>query len=125
MHRTHIPQPIRHARPERSRRDGWTPDRQLDFLDMLARTGSVTKSARAAGMSRESAYRLRRRDPRGLFSLGWARAMRPVRVPPRREEVVEGHIRAIERACGGQAVNLRLKALEGQFRDHRSQAESS
>ena len=42
----------------RVRRDGWTPERQLRFLDVLGRTRSVTKAARAAGMSRESAYRL-------------------------------------------------------------------
>ena len=42
---------------------------------MLARTRSVTRAARAAGMSRESAYRLRNRDPDGLFAAAWDRAL--------------------------------------------------
>ena len=68
----------RRACPEQTkscRRDGWTPARQLRFLDALARTRSVTRAARAAGMSRESAYRLRARDPGGLFAAAWDRAL--------------------------------------------------
>src|ERR1043165_7575042 len=64
------PQRIRHARPEQCRRDGWTVRRQLAFLTVLQRTRSVTEAAKAAGMSRESAYRLRRREPDGLFAPG-------------------------------------------------------
>jgi hypothetical protein len=59
----------------RFRRDGWTPARQLRFLDALVRTRSVTGAAAAAGMSRESAYRLRNRDPKGLFAAAWDRAL--------------------------------------------------
>lgn len=70
-------QPARRACPERYRRDGWTAQRQLAFLDTLARTRSVTSAARVAGMSRESAYRLRRRDPHGLFAAAWARLFPP------------------------------------------------
>ena len=51
------------------RRDGWTPQRQLAFLDTLARTHCIAKAARAAGMSRESAYRLRARDPHNVVHL--------------------------------------------------------
>ena len=54
--------------PAKPRFDGWTPARQLRFLEFLARTRSVTRAAAAAGMSRESAYRLRKRDPHGLFA---------------------------------------------------------
>jgi hypothetical protein len=43
------------------RRDGWTRERRFRFLDTLWRTGSVSAAAASAGMSRESAYRLRRR----------------------------------------------------------------
>ena len=68
----------------RVRRDGWTPERQLRFLDVLGRTRSVTKAARAAGMSRESAYRLRRRPQAALFAAAWDKALRPqpIRRPP-------------------------------------------
>jgi hypothetical protein len=77
---------IRRARPERCRRDGWTAERQLRFLDTLARTRSISKAAAAAGMSRESAYRLRERREGALFAALWeeAPAFRPAEVhtPP-------------------------------------------
>src|SRR5437763_13121820 len=61
--------------PEQSRRDGWTPERQLRFLDALARTRSVVSAAASAGMSRESAYRLRERKDGALFAVLWDRAI--------------------------------------------------
>jgi hypothetical protein len=60
-----------------TRRDGWTAERQLRFLDTLGRTRSVTTAARAAGMSRVSSYRLRARPAAALFALLWDRAMQP------------------------------------------------
>ena len=47
--------------PVRSRRDGWTVERQRAFMAALHATRSVSKAARAVGMSRETAYRLRER----------------------------------------------------------------
>ncbi len=60
----------------RIRRDGWTTERQLKFLDALARTRSVTRAAALAGMSRESAYRLRKRGDGTLFAAAWDRALK-------------------------------------------------
>ena len=60
----------------KTRRDGWTIQRQLRFLDMLARTRSVTRAAAAVGLSRKSAYRLRARADGALFAAQWDRAMR-------------------------------------------------
>ena len=77
------------------RSDGWTPVRQLRFLEILLLTRSVTKAAGAAGMSRESAHRLRNRDPRGLFALAWDRALSAGEVTVTRTEVHEGHIRTV------------------------------
>jgi hypothetical protein len=57
------------------RRDGWTVERQLRFLDALARTRSVTQAAAFAGMSREGAYRFRGRAEDSLFAALWDRAM--------------------------------------------------
>jgi hypothetical protein len=71
------------ARPTPTRRDGWTAERQLRFLDTLGRTRCVTTAARAAGMSRESAYRLPGRSAAVLFALLWDRAMQ---APPARFE---------------------------------------
>ncbi len=68
--------PIASARPERSRRDGWTAERQLRSLAALARTRSVTRAAAFAGMSRESAYRLRNREAGALFAALWDRAVK-------------------------------------------------
>jgi hypothetical protein len=55
----------------RTRTDGWTPERQLRFLDELAHSRSVVKAAAFAGMSRESAYRLRDRKDGALFAALW------------------------------------------------------
>ena len=83
------------------RHDGWTPQRQLDFLEILSGTGSVTRSARAVGMSRESAYRLRLREPDGLFAAAWERAMTPNQLlAANKRKVDEGHVRAFAAACG-------------------------
>lgn len=108
MHQARAMRRLEHSRQPR-RHDGWTPDRQLEFLDMLARTGSVTRSARAAGMSREGAYRLRSREPDGLFATAWDRAVTPAHRRPTRAEIDEGHIRAIAAACGTEGAGLRRR----------------
>lgn len=81
------PESARPARPHRRiRADGWTAKRQLRFLAALAVTRSIVKAAAAAGMSRESAYRLRERRDGALFAALWdeALASAPVEVhtPP-------------------------------------------
>ena len=63
-------------RPPRARHDGWTPERQLAFLGALSVSRSVTRSAAAAGMSRESAYRLRDRPDGALFAARWDQILR-------------------------------------------------
>jgi hypothetical protein len=55
------------------RHDGWTPARRTQFLDHLAHDGSVRAACARVGMSREAAYRLRRRD--ALFARGWDTAL--------------------------------------------------
>lgn len=57
--------------PLRARADGWTADRQARFIGMLAETGCFTAAARAVGMTRESAYRLRSRDGAASFTHAW------------------------------------------------------
>lgn len=61
--------------PVRYRHDGWVPDRQHIFIEMLAATGCVDEASRAVGMSRNSAYALRRRDDAQAFRLAWDAAM--------------------------------------------------
>ena len=82
------PDSLRSPRPRANiRRDGWTAERQLRFLETLAATRSITKAAAAAGMSRETAYRLRDRREGALFAALWNRALavrlnREVDIPP-------------------------------------------
>jgi hypothetical protein len=59
------------------RRGRWTPECQLRFLDALARTRNVGQAAASAGMSRESAHRLRNRTGHALFATLWDRALAP------------------------------------------------
>ena len=62
------------SRPRRPRRaNEWTNDRAVTFIVTLAATRSVTLAARAAGMSRKSAYMLKERDR--TFAAAWTRAV--------------------------------------------------
>jgi hypothetical protein len=61
--------------PVRYRHDGWVPDRQVEFIEALADCGCVEEAARAVGMSRNSAYALRRRPDAQAFRLAWDAAM--------------------------------------------------
>lgn len=61
--------------PLRARRDGWTPQRQARFIGLLAQTGCVRRAARMVGLSRESAYRLRRHPRAGSFNAAWNTAL--------------------------------------------------
>lgn len=96
------------AKTRRIRRDGWTPDRQLRFLQMLGRTRSVTKAAAAVRMSRESAYRLRGRLKGELFALAWDSVMTRRRIRPSiGGEMDKGHIAELQHALGAESANLR------------------
>ena len=71
--------PSFHVTPGRTRGDGWTPVKQAEFIGELAETRSVTEAARRVGMTRETAYRLRRRKWSASFCAAWDAAMgRPV-----------------------------------------------
>jgi hypothetical protein len=55
----------------RYRYDGWLPEKQLEFIERLADCGCVEEAAQAVGMSRNSAYALRRRPDAQAFRLAW------------------------------------------------------
>jgi hypothetical protein len=59
----------------RNRADGWTPETQANFIRALEAMGSVGKAARAVGMGRASAYRLRERPGAASFAAAWDRAI--------------------------------------------------
>lgn len=85
--------------PLRTRKDGWTPARQVRFIALLAETACVRKAAQLLGLTRESAYRLRRHPGAGSFRAAWDTAVRGQQQP---------------RWKFTQAEALRL-ALEGPF----------
>ena len=59
----------------RVRHDGWTPERQRRFLIALAAMGTVDSAAQAVGMSRISAYKLKKRSDAESFAAEWDRAV--------------------------------------------------
>lgn len=72
-------------------RKSWTARRRARFLDHLRRCANVSAAARSAGMSRSSAYTLRRTDE--AFAAGWDEAL--------------------EEACDALEEELRRRAMEG------------
>ena len=55
----------------RPRYDGWTEEKQRRFIEALADSGLVSHAAKAVGMSRESANRLRRSPHGAAFARAW------------------------------------------------------
>jgi hypothetical protein len=121
------PNSFRSSRPHRRiRRDGWTAERQLRFLDALAGTRSVSKAAAAAGMSRESAYRLRERRDGALFAALWDDALRPPPAESHNPPLTNGRLtrmlgnhfrreRGDFRATGSKPAEPRGASSDGNF----------
>lgn len=59
----------------RFRHDGWTPERQENFIRALAESGCVEEAARRVGMSASGAYTLRARPEAQSFRLAWEAAL--------------------------------------------------
>ncbi len=55
----------------RPRYDGWTEEKQRRFIEVLADTGIVALAAKEVGMTRETAYRLRRSAHGAAFARAW------------------------------------------------------
>jgi hypothetical protein len=74
--------------PVRARRDGWTAKKQQFFILGLARGFTIGKAAAIVGMSRKTAYELRRMPDAGGFAAAWdaalarAKARRQAARPP-------------------------------------------
>lgn len=75
---------------------GWTPERQRAFLAKLAETGCVSMACDLVGLSRQSAYALRRREPNSVFGIAWDTAIQMARQTMLDE--------ATERALAGREV---------------------
>jgi hypothetical protein len=63
--------------PLRARADGWSEERQCEFLSALYVTGSVAAAARDVGMSKRGAFRLRERVGAESFADAWDRVLTP------------------------------------------------
>jgi hypothetical protein len=59
----------------RPRHDGWTAGKQIAFIEALAETACVEEACRRVGMSRQSAYALRRRPCGIAFRDAWDAAL--------------------------------------------------
>lgn len=88
--------------PLRARADGWTALRQAAFLGMLAQTRSVSAAARAVGMARETAYRLRARTGAESFAAAWDAVM---------GRAVSGKWKVTNDALWHQALHGKLKPV--------------
>lgn len=55
----------------RPRHDGWTEEKQRRFIETLADTGVVGLAAKQVGLTRESAYKLRRSPHAAAFARAW------------------------------------------------------
>ncbi|HKR24566.1 MAG TPA: hypothetical protein VJS15_04860 [Allosphingosinicella sp.] len=61
--------------PVRHRRDGWTPEKQREYVEALADTGLRREAAARVGMTEQSASRLRRRADARAFDLACEAAL--------------------------------------------------
>ena len=72
----------------------WTPALRARFLNFLSARGDVRAAAVACGLSRQSAYKLRRRDPEfaGAWNAALARRRRTVEARPTGSQTAPGWI---------------------------------
>lgn len=95
--------------PLRTRRDGWTAERQMLFIMALRRTRSIGLAAAVAEMSRESAYRLRARPGAESFAAAWDAALARPEHPPASEPARNRLLDPVEVPimCGSKQIGIR------------------
>lgn len=59
----------------RKRADGWTPERQSEFIEAPAESGCVEDACKRVGMSDAAAYQLRGRPEAYSFRMAWDAAL--------------------------------------------------
>lgn len=77
-------------------RTGWTPTRRAGFLAILEDCGDVSAACSACGLSRQSVYKLRRRDP--AFARDWDAAL--TRLQSRQDAEMAGFVAELRRRAG-------------------------
>ena len=96
------------AVPLRYRIDGWTPEKQLEYVEALADTGVARQAAARVGMSEQSASRLRRRPEARSFDRACDAAIRA----GARRLVSIAFERAVEGTIKGHYYHGELKSEE-------------
>ena len=87
----------------RNRRGGWSEQTAArDFIASLQRTGSVSASARAVGMSASTAYRLLDAEGADSFAIAWGQGVRGRELAALRDD-------ALDRAMNGALVPVYRK----------------
>jgi len=103
--------------PLRHRHDGWTAERQRNFIALLAAGWRPGRAAARVGMSRKSAYALRRRPGGEGFAAAWDAAV----AGARRRRLGDREPDAWTRAVAGVPVPVRhrgrIAAWERRFDD--------
>jgi len=105
----------RPVRPDRApRHDGWTRSRKRLFFETLAAGHSVAWACVRAGLSRQAAYKARRRDP--AFARQWQAAQESARRAAEQaflDGLPENLLRALsETATPGQLREARFLPLD-------------
>ncbi|URW76845.1 hypothetical protein M9980_06530 [Sphingomonas donggukensis] len=95
--------------PTTARRDGWTPDRQRLFIAILAEHGCVSAAARAAGMTPQSARRLRNRPDASAFVRSWTIARQMGRDRAYDEAVRRGRGVTVPVTYAGRVIGHRTR----------------
>jgi hypothetical protein len=85
--------------PVRARRDGWTPKKQYFFILGIAHGFIPAKAAQILGMTRKSAYELRRKPGAEGFAAAWRAAA----------------VRARQRRHAARRPSLAQRALHGEW----------
>lgn len=104
-----------------TRRDGWTELRRAGFLECLSAIADVKHACAFVGMSRQSAYRLRARDPG--FAAAWDAALRAAHEAAVRAflaELPESLLRTLSRLSAmchlqpsGRAIGMAPESVPG------------
>ena len=99
-----IIQPETSAR--KPRHDGWTEVRRANLIACLSATPDVRRACAMVGLSRQSAYRLRGRDPD--FAAAWDDALRKAHAASRRA-FIDGLPEHLRRMLSASSTSCHLE----------------
>jgi hypothetical protein len=94
----------------RARHDGFTPERQVAFIEALAASGSIRHASKSAGISRDAAYQLRRKAGAENFAEAWDAALR-IAVQTIADNVMEQAVsgEVVRQYYKGEVIGERVK----------------